>query len=203
MQLKIHPENPSPRKIEKAVELLRNGGVIIYPTDTIYGLGCDINNTKAVEKIMKLKGLDPQKANLSFVCHDISDVSNYAKVEDEAFKIMKQHLPGPFTFILPANSNVPKYMKTKKKTVGIRIPDNNIARMLAEELGSPIISTSLHLEDEILEYPTDPELIYDEYKKDVDAVIDGGYGDNTPSTVADLTTNPFEVIREGKGTLNV
>lgn len=201
MQLKIHPDTPSPRKTEKAVDLLRDGGIIIYPTDTIYGLGCDINNAKAVEKILWMKGLEPKDAKLSFICHDISEASEYAKIDDDAFKIMKKNLPGPFTFILPASNKVPKFSQSRPKTVGIRIPDNNIPLKLVEELGAPIISTSLHHQDKILEYPTDPELIYDEYKSDVDAVIDGGAGSNNPSTVVDLTSGEPVILREGKGTL--
>ena len=201
MLLKVHPDNPSSRKIEKAVDLLLNGGIIIYPTDTVYAMGCDLNHKEAVEKLMQLKGLKSGKADLSFICPDISKLADYAKIEDDAFKIIKQNTPGAFTFILPAKRKISNAFKKNRKTVGIRIPDSKIARMLSDNLGSPIISTSLHDSDAIVEYPTDPELIYDTYQKEVDAVIDGGYGDNHASTVVDLTNEAPEIIREGKGNL--
>lgn len=195
--LQIHPENPQQRKILEAVDILRKGGVIIYPTDTIYGLGCDIHNTRAVERVCQIKGIKPDKANLSFICSDLTHISDYAKIDTPTYKVMKKALPGPFTFVLDANSRVPKYVGNKK-TVGIRVPGNNIALTLVRELGNPILSTSIHDDDEILEYSTDPELIFEKYRNLVDAVIDGGPGNNVASTVVDVTNN-FEVLREGAG----
>ncbi|WP_162055594.1 L-threonylcarbamoyladenylate synthase [Pontibacter pamirensis] len=195
--LQIHPETPQQRKILEAVEILRNGGVIIYPTDTIYGLGCDIHNARAVERVCLIKGIKPDKANLSFICSDLTHISDYAKIDTPTYKVMKKALPGPFTFVLDASSRVPKYAGTKK-TVGIRVPDNKIALQLVKELGNPILSTSVRDDDEVLEYSTDPELIYEKYKNLVDAVIDGGPGKNMASTVVDVTNN-FEVLREGSG----
>lgn len=196
--LQIHPDTPQERKILEAVEILRNGGIIIYPTDTIYGLGCDIHNARAVERVCQIKGIKPEKANLSFICSDLTHISDYAKIDTPTYKVMKKALPGPFTFVMDASSRVPKYAGGKKKSVGIRVPDNNIALALVRELGNPILSTSVHDEDDVLEYSTDPELIYEKYKNLVDAVIDGGYGKNIPSTVVDATSN-FEVLREGAG----
>ncbi|MCC9168525.1 L-threonylcarbamoyladenylate synthase [Pontibacter harenae] len=196
--IQIHPENPQGRKIQEAVDILRNGGVIIYPTDTIYGLGCDIHNARAVERVCQIKGVKPDKVNLSFICSDLTHISDYAKIDTPTYKVMKKALPGPFTFVLDASSRVPKHTSGKKKTVGIRVPDNNIALMLVRELGNPIISTSVRDDDEVLEYSTDPELIYEKYKNLVDAVIDGGPGQNIASTVVDVTNN-FEVLREGAG----
>ena len=195
--LQIHPETPQQRKILEAVDILRNGGVIIYPTDTIYGLGCDIHNARAVERVCLIKGIKPDKANLSFICSDLTHISDYAKIDTPTYKVMKKALPGPFTFVLDANNRVPKYAGTKK-TVGIRVPDNKIALQLVKELGNPILSTSIHDDDEVVEYSTDPELIYEKYKNLVDAVIDGGPGNNVASTVVDVTNN-FEVLREGAG----
>lgn len=195
--LQIHPETPQQRKILEAVEILRNGGVIIYPTDTIYGLGCDIHNARAVERVCLIKGIKPDKANLSFICSDLTHISDYAKIDTPTYKVMKKALPGPFTFVLDASSRVPKYAG-KKKTVGIRVPDNKIALQLVKELGNPILSTSVRDDDEVLEYSTDPELIYEKYKNLVDAVIDGGPGKNMASTVVDASNN-FEVLREGAG----
>ena len=200
MFLKIYPENPNPKDIRQVVEVLRNGGIIIYPTDTVYGLGCDITNGKAVEKIARYKNVQVEKSNFSFICSDLSHLSDFSKpVSNQSFKLLKRYLPGPFTFILNANSNVPKYFKGKKKTVGIRIPDNSIVIELVRELGNPIMSTSIHDDDDIIEYSTDPELIYEKFREIVDLVIDGGYGDNIPSTVVDLTEDFPVVIREGKG----
>ncbi|UBZ07357.1 threonylcarbamoyl-AMP synthase [Salegentibacter mishustinae] len=197
--LRIYDENPSQKHINKVVETLRNGGLIIYPTDTVYGLGCDITNTSALEKIAQIKGVKLEKANFSFVCEDLSNLSDYVKQIDSAtFKVLKRNLPGPFTFILPGNNNLPNVFK-KKKTVGIRVPDNAICRSIVANLGNPIVSTSIYDEDEVLEYTTDPELIKEKWDHLVDLVIDGGYGDNIPSTVVDLTTPQPEVIREGKG----
>ena len=200
--IKLYNENPNPKEIARVVKVLQSGGLIIYPTDTIYGLGCDITKTKSLEKIAKIKGVQLEKANLSFICNDLSHLSDYVKQLDSAtFKILKRALPGPYTFILPGSNNLPKVFK-KKKTVGIRIPDNNIIRTLVAELGNPIVSTSIRDEDDVLEYTTDPELIFEKWQGLVDIVIDGGYGDNEPSTVIDLTEEP-SVIREGKGNIDI
>ncbi|MGW1455171.1 L-threonylcarbamoyladenylate synthase [Salegentibacter agarivorans] len=201
--LKIYDENPSQKHINKVVEVLKNGGLIIYPTDTVYGLGCDITNTSALEKIAQIKGVKLEKANFSFICEDLSNLSDYVKQIDSAtFKILKRNLPGPYTFILPGNNNLPNVFK-KKKTVGIRVPDNNICKNIVATLGNPIVSTSIYDEDEVIEYTTDPELIKEKWDHLVDLVIDGGYGDNIPSTVIDLTNSEPEVIREGKGSIEI
>jgi tRNA threonylcarbamoyl adenosine modification protein (Sua5/YciO/YrdC/YwlC family) len=201
--IKIYPENPNPKEIKRVVDVLRKGGLIIYPTDTVYGLGCDITNTKALEKIARIKGVKLAKANWSFICADLSNLSDYVRqIDTSTFKILKRALPGPYTFILPGNNNLPKEFK-KKKTVGIRIPDNSIARTLVEALGNPIVSTSIRDEDELLEYTTDPELIYEKWRNLVDVVIDGGYGDNMASTVIDLSEDDPIVVREGKGSLDI
>lgn len=201
--IKIYPENPNEKEIDRVVKILREGGLVIYPTDTVYGLGCDITNSKALEKIAKLKGVKLEKANFSFICHDLSNISDYVKQIDTAtFKILKKALPGPYTFILPGNNDLPKDFK-KKKTVGIRVPDNNIARDIVRKLGNPIVSTSIYDEDEILEYTTDPELIFEKWQNIVDLVVDGGYGDNEASTVIDLSGFEPEIIREGKGSIDV
>ena len=201
--LKIYEDNPNEAAVKKAVEVLKNGGLIIYPTDTVYGLGCDITNVTAVEKVAKIKGIKLEKANLSFICSDLSHISDYVKQIDTAtFKLLKRALPGPYTFILPGSSNLPKVFKNKK-TVGIRVPDNNIIRAIVKELGNPIISTSIHDEDEVLEYSTDPELIFEKWQNQIELVIDGGYGNNVPSTIIDLSGNEPEVIREGKGDLDI
>ncbi|MDO6602691.1 tRNA threonylcarbamoyl adenosine modification protein, Sua5/YciO/YrdC/YwlC family [Arenibacter palladensis] len=201
--IKIYPENPNPKEIKRVVDVLRKGGLIIYPTDTVYGLGCDITNTKALEKIARIKGVKLAKANWSFICADLSNLSDYVRqIDTSTFKILKRALPGPYTFILPGNNNLPKEFK-KKKTVGIRIPDNSIARTLVEALGNPIVSTSIRDEDELLEYTTDPELIYEKWRNLVDIVIDGGYGDNMASTVIDLSEDEPIVVREGKGSLDI
>jgi tRNA threonylcarbamoyl adenosine modification protein (Sua5/YciO/YrdC/YwlC family) len=198
----MYNENPNPREILKIVDVLRDGGIIIYPTDTVYGLGCDITNVKAVEKVARFKGISIEKANFSFICSDLSHLSDYTKpISNTVFKLMKKNLPGPFTFILDANNNVPRYFKGKKKTVGIRVPDNNIIREIVLELGNPILSTSIRDEDEIIEYTTDPELIYEKYQDFADIVIDGGYGELIPSTVIDCTGEVMEILREGKGVL--
>lgn len=201
--LHIHPQNPQLNKILEAVECLRNGGIIIYPTDTVYGMGCDIHNQRAVERICKLKGIKPEKANLSFVCYDLSHIADYAKISTPVFKVMKKALPGPYTFILNASHNVPKILKNNKKTVGIRVPDNNIARLLVKELGNPIITSSIKDEDEIAEYTTDPEIIFERYHKLVDMVIDGGIGNNIPSSILNGVNEDIEVIREGLGDVSV
>jgi len=202
MLLKLYPENPNHRHVRMVVECLMDGGLIIYPTDTVYGLGCDIFKPKAIERIAQIKGIRSDKANFSFICNDLSQLADYSKpIPNTVFKLMKSNLPGPFTFILNASNNVPKHIQSKKKTVGIRIPDNNIPLEIVRELGNPIMSTSIHDEDEILEYTTDPELIYEKYNKLVDIVIDGGYGDNEASTVIDCTSDEPIVVREGKGVL--
>jgi len=203
MLLHIHPDNPNPRHIQTVVECLKSGGVIIYPTDTVYGMGCDINQQKAVERVCRIKGIQPEKANFSFICSDLSHISDYIKhIDTSTYKIMKRALPGPFTFILEANNNVPKLFRSKKKTVGIRVPDNNIPREIVKELGNPIMSTSIHDDDEIVEYSTDPELIYEKYEKQVDIVIAGGFGHLQASTVIDLTTDYPTIIRQGIGNLD-
>lgn len=201
--IKIYPENPNQKEIDKVVKVLRDGGLIIYPTDTVYGLGCDITNSKALEKIAKIKGVKLEKANFSFVCSDLSNISDYIKqIDTSTFKILKRALPGPYTFILPGNNNLPKEFK-KKTTVGIRVPDNNIVIDIVKKLGNPIVSTSIYDEDEVLEYTTDPELIFEKWQNIVDLVIDGGYGDNFASTVIDLSGHEPVVIREGKGSLDI
>ena len=201
--LKIYEENPNPKQIAKVVQVLRKGGLVIYPTDTVYGLGCDITNSRALEKIARIKGIKLAKANWSFICADLSNLSDHVRQIDTAtFKILKRALPGPYTFILPGSNSLPKDFK-KKKTVGIRIPANNIAQTLVRELGNPIVSTSIYDEDELLEYTTDPELIYEKWRTLVDVVIDGGYGDNVASTVIDLSKGEPEIIREGKGSVDI
>jgi tRNA threonylcarbamoyl adenosine modification protein (Sua5/YciO/YrdC/YwlC family) len=200
MLVRIYEENPNEKSIAQIVDILKKGGVIIYPTDTVYGLGCDINNPKAIERVCEIRGIKPEKANLSFICYDLTDISAYTKPFDTAtFRMLKKALPGPFTFIFNASNQVPKLLSSKKKTVGIRVPDNAIAREIVKQLGNPIVSASIHDDDELLEYSTDPELIYEKYAERVDVVIDGGYGDFTPSTVVDLTSGTIEIIREGKG----
>lgn len=201
--IKIYEDKPNEASIQKVVEVLRNGGLIIYPTDTVYGLGCDITNSRALERIAKLKGIKLEKANFSFICNDLSHLSDYVKQIDTAtFKLLKRALPGPYTFILPGNNDLPKEFR-KKKTVGIRVPDNNIALQIVKMLGNPIVSTSIHDEDEVIEYSTDPELIFEKWQNLVDLVIDGGYGDNVASTIIDLSGYEPEVIREGKGSLDI
>lgn len=201
MLVKIYPDNPNIREISKVVNALQDGALVIYPTDTVYAIGCDAMNVRAVEKICQMKGVNPQKSNLSIICYDLSNISEYAKVSNPAFKLMKKNLPGPFTFILPTSSELPKIYKNRKE-VGIRVPDNSIVRELVKELGNPILTMSVHDEDDIVEYSTDPELIYEKYESLVDIVIDGGYGGLYPSTIVDCTTDNFEIIRQGKGELN-
>ena len=201
--IKLYEDNPDPRKIEEVVSVLSRGGLVIYPTDTVYGLGCDISNTKALERIARIKGIKLAKANWSFVCADLSNLSDFVRQIDTAtFKLLKRALPGPYTFVLPGNNNLPKDFK-KRKTVGIRVPDNAIITSLVRALGNPIVSTSIHDEDDVLEYTTDPELIFEKWQNLVDVVIDGGYGDNIASTVIDLSHGEPEVIREGKGSLDI
>jgi len=198
MLLHVHPENPQPRNIRKIVECIQDGGVIIYPTDTIYGLGCDIFQSKAIEKICRIKNLQPQKAQLSFICYDLSDLSKYAKsISTPLYRLLKSHLPGPYTFILPASKETPKILKSKKDSIGIRVPDNNIARTIVNELGHPIISTSLP--GDMVEDYTDPEIIHENFKDIVDIVVHGGTGGIIPSTVIDCTSEDPEVVREGLG----
>ncbi|MDR1678675.1 MAG: threonylcarbamoyl-AMP synthase [Prevotellaceae bacterium] len=201
MLLKIYPENPNPREIARVVEVLRGGGIIIYPTDTVYGMGCDIFNARAVETICRLKNINPRKANLSFICHDLSNISEYARVSNATFKLMKRNLPGAFTFILQGNNHLPKLFK-EKQTVGIRVPDNNIARSIVRELGHPILSTSVKDgEDEIQAHFSDPELIYERYGNLADIVIDGGNCALETSTIVDCTSDEFVITRQGKGEL--
>jgi tRNA threonylcarbamoyl adenosine modification protein (Sua5/YciO/YrdC/YwlC family) len=201
--IKIYEDKPNEAAIKKVVEVLRNGGLVIYPTDTVYGLGCDITNTKALERIAKIKGIKLEKANFSFICSDLSNISDYVKqIDTSTFKLLKRALPGPYTFILPGNNDLPKEFR-KKKTVGIRVPDNNIAIEIVRMLGNPIVSTSIHDDDEVLEYSTDPELIFEKWQNLVDMVIDGGYGDNVGSTIIDLSGHEPEIVREGKGSLDI
>lgn len=201
--IKIYEDNPNPKDVKKVVDVLKNGGIVIYPSDTVYALGCDITNNRALERVAQLKGVKLEKANFSFVCEDLSNLSDYVKQIDTAtFKILKRALPGPYTFILPGNNNLPSVFK-KKKEVGIRVPDNAITQALIRGLGNPIISTSIKDEDEVIEYTTDPELIFEKWEKLVDVVVDGGYGGNIASTVIDLTSGEPQLIREGKGSLDV
>ena len=203
MLLKIHPENPQEKKIQQVVECLKDGGVIIYPTDTVYGLGCDIFKQKAVEKIARIKELNIKKHNFSFICSDLSHLSDFTKPIDRSiYKLMKKALPGAFTFILNANNTIPKLFKNNRKTVGIRVPNHQITRNIVELLGNPILTTSIHDNDNIVEYSTDPELIYDKYKKQVDIVIDGGCGNLVPSTIVDYSKGEIEIIRQGLGKLD-
>jgi tRNA threonylcarbamoyl adenosine modification protein (Sua5/YciO/YrdC/YwlC family) len=201
MLIKIYNQNPSLKGIMQVVDVLRNGGLVIYPTDTVYAIGCDALNVRAVEKICKIKGIDPRKAHFSIICFDLSNISEYAKVPTPVFKLMKRNLPGAFTFILNANNNLPKIFKNRK-TVGIRIPDNNIVRELVKELGNPILTTSVHDDDDIVEYATDPDLIHDKFENIVDIVIDGGYGDIEPSTIVDCSGDEPVIVRQGKNVLN-
>jgi tRNA threonylcarbamoyl adenosine modification protein (Sua5/YciO/YrdC/YwlC family) len=200
--IKLYEENPEQAKIDYIVDVLRSGGVIIYPTDTVYGIGCDFTNTKAVDRVCKINGVKPQ--NLSFICYDLSEISSYVKqLSTPIFKVMKKALPGPFTFILNSNSSVPRILNAKKKTVGIRVPNNNIPRQIVKELGNPIITTSIHDEDDLIEYSTDPSLIFDKYENLVDLVIDGGYGNNVPSTVIDCSNDGFDIVRQGLGDIQL
>lgn len=201
--IRLYEENPDPKRLEQVANILQNGGLVIYPTDTVYGLGCDISNTKALERIARIKGIKLAKANWSFVCADLSNLSDFVRqIDTSTFKILKRALPGPYTFVLPGNNNLPKDFK-KRKTVGIRVPDNNIITSLVRTLGNPVVSTSIRDEDDVLEYTTDPELIFEKWQNVVDVVIDGGYGGNVASTVIDLSEGEPEVIREGKGALDI
>jgi tRNA threonylcarbamoyl adenosine modification protein (Sua5/YciO/YrdC/YwlC family) len=203
MFIRINPEKPNFDEIAEVVACLRDGGLVIYPTDTVYGLGCDINKQRAVEKVCKIKGINPEKANFSFICSDLSHLSDYTKpISTATYKLMKKALPGPFTFILEANNAVPKLFKSNKKTVGIRIPDNLICLEIVKQLGSPIMSTSIHDDDDVIEYTTDPDMIYEKYKNVVDIVIAGGYGNNEPSTVVDCSNGGVTILRQGLGILD-
>lgn len=200
MLIKIYPENPNPRLIQLVVGCLRQGGVVIYPTDTVYAIGCDIMQLRSVERVANIKGIRKEKANFSLICSDLQHISDYSKpFSTSIYKAMRKALPGPYTFILNASSQVPRIFQSKKKTVGIRVPDNLITREIVKELGNPIISTSVYDDDEILEYATDPELIHEKYEQLVDLVIDGGYGDNEASTVIDCTSDEMVLVRQGKG----
>lgn len=204
MLIRIYNENPNHKHIRQIADLLDNGGIIIYPTDTVYAMGCDIMATKSIEKIARFKGLNPKNPELSLIFHDMSQLSEYTIIRDNTiFKLLKRNLPGPFTFIVQANNQIPKLFKNKKKVVGIRIPDNNIVLELVKELGRPIVTTSIHDPDEIIEYTTDPELIYEKYQNFTDAVIDGGYGKNEASTIVDCTGEEIEVVRQGLGVLEL
>ena len=201
--IRIYEENPNEVSIKKVVDVLKSGGLIIYPTDTVYGLGCDITNSRALERIAKIKGIKLEKANFSFICNDLSHISDYIKqIDTSTFKILKRALPGPYTFILPGNNDLPKEFR-KKKTVGIRVPANRSALKIVEMLGNPIVSTSIHDDDEVIEYSTDPELIFEKWQNKVDLIIDGGYGDNVASTIIDLSGYEPEILREGKGSLDI
>ncbi|HBL33499.1 MAG TPA: threonylcarbamoyl-AMP synthase [Porphyromonadaceae bacterium] len=202
MILKIYSENPSTKEIEKVVTVLRDGGTVVYPTDTLYGVGCDALNTRAVEKLCSLKGVDPKKSNLSIICNDLSNISEYAKVGTPIFKMMRRNLPGPFTFILPTTSSLPKIYKNKK-TVGIRVPDNNIVREIVKQLGNPVLNMSVKDDSDEIEYTTDPELIHEKWEHVAEIVIDGGTGGIEPSTVVDCTSGEPVIIRQGKGVLNL
>ena len=199
---KIYPENPNPKEINRVVEILKDGGVIIYPTDTVYGLGCDITKRKAIERVAQIKGMRPDKTNFSFIVYDLSHLADFTKpIDNTIYKLMKRNLPGPFTFILDSSNNVPKILKSKKKTVGIRIPDNPIILEIIRVLGNPILTTSVHSGDVILDYTTDPELIHEDMGHLVDLVIDGGFGHNVPSTIVDCTGPEVKNVRQGLGTL--
>lgn len=200
--IKLYPENPDLRKVEQIVEILKQGGVIIYPTDTVYGIGCDIYQPKAIEKVARIKGLKPEKANFAFICHDMSHLAEYAKVDNAVYKVMRKALPGPFTFVLPATGEVPRILNNKRKTIGIRIPDNGIILEIVRQLGHPILTSSIVDDDDVLEYSTDPELIFEKFENHVDVVIDGGYGNNVASTIVLCENGEFEVVRHGLGELD-
>lgn len=201
MIIKLYPDNPNHKEFRKIAEILRKGGIIIYPTDTVYGMGCDITNAKAIQQVAHIKGIKLEKSNFSIICNNLSNLSEYARIDNPTFKVMKKNLPGPFTFILPASHNVPKYFKSKKKTVGIRVPDHFVPLGIVEELGNPIMTTSIHDDDQVIEYTTDPELIHEKFKNKVDLVIDGGYGNNQASTIIDCTQEDLEIVRPGIGEL--
>ncbi len=200
MLFRIYEENPNERHIQQIVECLKDGGVIIYPTDTIYGIGCDITQKKSIERIAAIKGINPENHLFSFICHDLSHLSDYTRpINNSLFRLMKHNLPGAFTFVLEANKNVPQLLQSKRKTIGIRIPDNIIIRTIVRELGNPVLSSSIQIDEEDYEYATNPELIYETYKDLADIVIDGGFGDITPSTVVNCVGDEIEILRQGKG----
>ena len=201
MYVKLFEDNPNGRDIRKVVDILKDGGVIIYPTDTIYAMGCDINEVKAVERVCDLKGVKREKGNFWIICQQLSNIAMYGKVSNEVFKLMKHNLPGPFTFILPATNRLPNVMMNRRKTIGIRVPDNFIVQAIVEELGNPLLTTSVKADDEVVEYMTDPELIHERYGNLVDLVIDGGYGKNVASTVVDCTEDEITIVRQGIGDL--
>lgn len=202
MLLKIYPENPNPDRIRKVVDVLEEGGIIIYPTDTVYAIGCDIKAKKSIDKIARLKGLNPENPDMSLIFHDMSQLSEYTIIRDNTvFKLLKRNLPGPFTFIVQANNQIPRLFKNRKKTVGIRIPDNNIILELVKELGRPVITTSIHDPDEVIEYTTDPELIYEKYHDFAEIIINGGFGKNEASTIVDCTSDEIKIVRQGLGIL--
>ncbi len=204
MYIRLYNENPNPKHVRQVVEILEKGGVIIYPTDTVYGIGCDITKPRAVERVALIKGINPKKSRFSFICHDIAQIAEYTTpIDNHIFKMMKRNLPGPFTFILESGNKVPKILKSNRKHIGIRVPDNNIIREIVKELGNPILTTSLKDDDEILEYTSDPELIYEDFQNLVDCVIDGGYGNNVPSTVIGFEDGEPEIIRQGMGELKL
>lgn len=204
MLIKLYPENPNSKLVIKVADILEKGGIAVYPTDTVYAIGCDIRATRSVEKLARFKGLNPENPDMSFIFHDMSQLSEYTLIRDNAlFKLLKRNLPGPFTFIVQANNQIPRMFKNKKKTVGIRIPDNNIVLEIVRELGRPLITTSIHDPDEVIEYTTDPELIYEKYRDFADVVIDGGYGKNAPSTIVDCTSDEIKIIRQGLGKLEL
>jgi len=201
--IRLNPDQPDAKTISYIVEKLRHGAIIVFPTDTVYGVGCDITNPKAIEKVARIKGTVAKKANLSIVCHNLSHLSTFVRpIPNSVFRVLKKSLPGPFTFILPANNSVPKVFNTKKKEVGIRVPDNNIPRMIVEKLGNPIVTTSIVKLEDLEDFPADPQLIYEEFKDQVDIVIDGGYGNNIPSTIIITNNDDFEIVRQGLGEFN-
>ena len=200
MLLKLYDKNNNPQDLQRIIDILNDGGLIIYPTDTMYAIGCHGLKERAIERICRIKEIDPRKNNLSIICYDLSSISEYAKVDNNVFKLMKHNLPGPFTFILNGTNRLPKIFRNRKE-VGIRMPDNNIIRTLVKELGNPILTMSVHDDDDVIEYSTDPELIHEKYENTVDIVIDGGYGGFEASTVVDCTTDEFEIVRQGKGIL--
>lgn len=201
LYLRIATESRNDRQLDRALKILEQGGVIIYPTDTVYGLGCDITNVKAVERIIRIKGMKPKDAQFSFICNDLSHIASYAKVSNQTFKLMKKNLPGPFTFILPGLNRVPEYFISKRKTVGIRVPNCPMVLELVARLQRPMLTTSIKDNDNVLEYTTNPEQIFDNFKHQVDLLIDGGFGGNIPSTVVDCTTDSYEIVRQGLGNL--
>ena len=202
MLIKIYPENPNPKDVSKVVKVLQEGGLVIYPTDTMYAIGCDALDVRAVENICRLKGVNPEKSNLSIICYDLSNISEYAKVSNAVFKLIRDYLPGPYTFILPTNSGLPRMYK-KRKEVGIRMPGNPVIREICRELGHPMLSMSVHYDSDEPEYATDPELIFERHESQVDMVVDGGYGDTEGSTVVNCSVEPFEIVRYGKGQITL